>query len=69
MNESPTGRFVSRRYQYRNIPLSRMRQVLHDEGCEVTATHLGLTHFPAKLTRTAIIARKRTSTVSAATIQ
>jgi|GEM_PF-432520 len=59
MNESPTGRFVSRRYHYRNIPLFRMQQLLRDEGCEVTATRLGLTHLPAKLTRTAIIAHKR----------
>jgi ubiquinone/menaquinone biosynthesis C-methylase UbiE len=61
MNESPTGRFVSRRYHYSNIPLFRMQQLLRDEGCEVTTTRLGLTHLPAKLTRTAIIARKRAS--------
>ncbi len=58
MNESPTGRFVSRRYQYRNISLSRMQDILRDAGCNVTGTSLGLLHLPAKLTRTAIIARK-----------
>jgi len=58
MNESPTGRFVSRRYHYRNIPLQRMQDVISDAGCEVSVTKLRLTHLPAKFTRTAIIARK-----------
>ena len=59
MSESLTGRFVSKRYQYRNITLSRMQEVIRDVGCDVTATRLNLRHLPAKLTRTAIIARKR----------
>lgn len=63
MNETPAGRFVSRRYQYRNISLSRMQQVLQNEGCDVTSSRLNLRHFPAKLTRTAIIARKPTSSI------
>lgn len=58
MNESPTGRFVSRRYQYRNISLSRMKDILLDSGCTVTSSKLSFLHMPAKLTRTGIIARK-----------
>ena len=58
MNESPTGKFVSHRYHYRNIPLQRMQQVVIDTGCEVSVSKLKLSHLPAKLTRTAIIARK-----------
>ena len=58
MNESPTGRFVSHRYHYRNIPLSRMQAVMRDEGCDVKFSRLSFGHLPAKLTRTAIIARK-----------
>ncbi|MCA9137036.1 MAG: class I SAM-dependent methyltransferase [Planctomycetales bacterium] len=58
MNDSPTGRFVSHRYHYHNIPLSRMQSVIREEGCEVTVTGLGMQHLPAKLTRTAFIARK-----------
>ena len=58
MNESPAGRFVSHRYHYRNIALSRMQEVMRDEGCEVKYSRLSVSHLPAKLTRTAIIARK-----------
>lgn len=58
MNESPTGRFVARRYHYTNIPLSRMQNILRAEGCSVTAEKLNILHLPAKFTRTAIIAHK-----------
>lgn len=58
MNESPSGRFVSRRYHYSNIALSVMQDVLREEGCEVSFTKLSLVHLPAKLTRVGIIARK-----------
>jgi ubiquinone/menaquinone biosynthesis C-methylase UbiE len=58
MNESPTGRFVARRYHYRNIPLSRMQEVIRTEGCDVTSASLSILHLPAKFTRTTIIARK-----------
>ena len=58
MNESPTGRFVSHRYHYRNISLSRMQEVMRDEGCDMKFSRLSIGHLPAKLTRTAIIARK-----------
>lgn len=59
MNESLTGRIVSKRYQYRNIAISRMREVIHNEGCDITAIRLNVRHLPAALTRTAIIACKR----------
>lgn len=59
MNESLTGRFVSHRYHYFNIPITRMVQVLHDCGCVVTHRRLSITHLPAKLTRTAVVATKR----------
>lgn len=58
MNESPTGRFVSHRYHYRNISLRRMQDVIIEAGCEVSVSKLGLAHLPAKFTRTSIIARK-----------
>lgn len=58
MNESPVGRFVSRRYQYASIAHSAMQDVLRAEGCEVSFTKLSLVHLPAKLTRVGIIARK-----------
>ena len=59
MNESPTGRFVSNRYRYRNISLEEMSGIIEDEGCELMSTHLRIRHLPAKLTRTAIVARRR----------
>ncbi|MEZ6121769.1 MAG: class I SAM-dependent methyltransferase [Planctomycetaceae bacterium] len=65
MNESPTGRFVSHRYHYRNIPLHRMHEVIRSEGCDVSTRKLSVTHLPAKLTRTAIIARKTRPLTSA----
>ncbi|MFN9721305.1 MAG: class I SAM-dependent methyltransferase [Planctomycetota bacterium] len=58
MSESPTGRYVSRRYHYHNISLPRMKEELRQHGCEVEQAHLGIVHLPAKLTRVAIIARK-----------
>ena len=58
MSESATGQYVSRRYHYHNISLSRMKEVLQQEGCEVSQTHLGFVHLPAKMTRVGIIARK-----------
>lgn len=58
MNESLTGRFVSNRYRYRNISLERMNSVIQAEGCELLSTPLRIKHLPAKLTRTAIVARK-----------
>lgn len=58
MSESFTGKYVSRRYHYHNISLSHMQEVLSDAGCLVTGTSLSIRHLPAKLTRTAIIARK-----------
>lgn len=61
MNESPTGRFVSKRYHYSNIALSRMQQVLESEGCTVTRRKLSLSQLPAKFTRVAVIARTATN--------
>ena len=58
MSESTTGQYVSRRYHYHNISLSRMREVLQQEGCEVSQIPLGFVHLPAQLTRVGIIARK-----------
>lgn len=58
MNESPTGRFISKRYHYANIALTRMQQILREEGCQVRMTRLSLVHLPAKFTRVAIIATK-----------
>lgn len=58
MSESLTGRFVSWRYQYQNIPLARIEQVIREEGGEMTPTSLGLKYFPACLTRNALVARK-----------
>jgi SAM-dependent methyltransferase len=58
MSESPTGKFVSRRYSYSNITLSLMQQVLREAGCTVRMTRLSLVHLPAKFTRVAVIARK-----------
>lgn len=58
MNESLTGRLVSNRYHYRNISLARMNSVIEDAGCEIMSTPLRMKHLPAKLTRTAIVARK-----------
>lgn len=60
MSESPTGKFVSRRYSYSNITLSLMQQVLRESGCTVRMTRLSLVHLPAKFTRVAVIARKPT---------
>ena len=58
MSESATGQYVSRRYYYHNISLSRMKEVLQQEGCQVSQTRLGFVHLPAKMTRVGIVARK-----------
>jgi ubiquinone/menaquinone biosynthesis C-methylase UbiE len=61
MNESPSGRFVSRRYHYSNMSLQQMQNVLRAESCDVVCRTLGFRHLPAKLTRIGIIARKQIS--------
>jgi ubiquinone/menaquinone biosynthesis C-methylase UbiE len=62
MSQSLTGRFVSHRYHYHNLSHARICQVLEDSDCQVTTQHLRLRHLPAKLTRTAIIARRNIAT-------
>jgi len=62
MSQSLTGRFVSHRYHYHNLSHARICQVLEDSDCQVTTEHLRLRHLPAKLTRTAIIARRNIAT-------
>lgn len=61
MNESPTGRYVSRRFHYSNISLSRMQDVIRESGCDVSARKFRVVHLPAKFTRTGIVARKHVS--------
>nr|WP_271872514.1 methyltransferase [Rubripirellula sp.] len=58
MSQSLTGRFVSHRYHYRNLSHARICQILEDSDCHVTTQCLRLRHLPAKLTRTAIIAKR-----------
>ena len=58
MSQSLTGRFVSHRYHYHNLPHARICEVLEASNCQVTTQHLRLRHLPAKLTRTAIIAKR-----------
>lgn len=64
MNEGIVGRFVSNRYRYDNIRIERIHEVVRDEGCRVTSKKLSISHLPARLTRTAIIARKELSEAS-----
>lgn len=64
MNESPSGKFVSRQYHYSNIALTRMKQVLQDSGCEVSLRRFRARHLPAKLTRVAVIAQRVQETTS-----
>ena len=58
MSQSLTGRLVSHRYHYRNLSHERICKVMEDAGCSVTVQNLRISHLPAKLTRTAIIARR-----------
>lgn len=62
MNESPTGRFVSRRFHYSNISIARMQDVVRDAGCTVQTMKFRVTDLPAKFTRTAVVARKPPAT-------
>lgn len=58
MNESFVGRFISHRYHYDIIDFAQIRNVIRQQGYEVSTKKLKIQHLPAKLTRTAIIARK-----------
>lgn len=58
MNESLMGRFVSQRYHYDNLPIERICAIMREEGCVVSTKAFSMNHFPAKMTRTAIIARR-----------
>ena len=61
MNESLTGRFVSWRYQYQNISLARIEQIIGEEGGEILPATWGLKYLPACLTRIPLITRKPAS--------
>jgi malonyl-CoA O-methyltransferase len=63
MNEGIFGRFVSKRYHYDNIRIARMLDVIQEEGCELAGPTMRIHHLPARLTRTAVIARKTVSAV------
>ena len=58
MNESMSGRYVSRKFHYNNIPLARMKQIITQENCIIEDYKMRLGNLPAKLTRTSIVARK-----------
>lgn len=60
MNESIVGRYVSKRYHYDNIRIARMLDVIQEAGCELMEQSMRMHHLPARLTRTAVIARKTT---------
>jgi len=62
MNEQRVGKFVSHRYHYHNISLARVQSLMCEEDCEVSVATLSFRHFPAKLTRTAIVGRKKLQT-------
>jgi trans-aconitate methyltransferase len=64
MNDNLIGRYISKRYHYRNISLRRMVQVLSEADCEVVNKRLMLRHLPAKITRTAILATKSATVAS-----
>ena len=57
MCETALGEYVCGRYHYHNISLERMSQILR-EDCEVTSHSMNWQHFPACMTRTAVIAKK-----------
>jgi len=58
MCETLLGKYVCKRYHYENIPIARMMEILRDEGCTVTQKKMSLKHFPACMTRTALVAKK-----------
>jgi precorrin-6B methylase 2 len=59
MSNGLAGRVVSKRYNYQNLPVHDLLDLLSSLGCQVEQRNLSIRHLPAKLTRTAIIARKR----------
>jgi len=50
------GRLTSRRYRYSSMPLSRMERVIERKGFDVT--RMPVKTFPARLTRTCLVARR-----------
>ena len=58
MNEGIAGRYVSHRYHYQNLPIDEIIELMEGQGADVSSQTLKLRHLPARLTRTAIIARK-----------
>lgn len=59
MKETVLGKYVSERYHYQNISTKMMQEIMLDEKCEVTQKSMGINHFPACMTRTALVAKKR----------
>ena len=59
MSETRLGQYVSKRYHYSNISIQRMTEIMSEEGCDVRHLKMGIQHFPACMTRTALIAEKK----------
>lgn len=58
MNEGVLGRLVSKCYHYRPLTISMMQDVIRSSGGRLLDQVMGINHLPARLTRTAIVARK-----------
>jgi ubiquinone/menaquinone biosynthesis C-methylase UbiE len=58
MSQSLTGRLVSHRYLYQNLTHAKICDVIEEAGCRVKVQQLQMEHFPANLTRTAILATR-----------
>lgn len=59
MNEHFFGRATSKKYHYPIMPLLNMKKIIEDYG--FTVTSIPVNKFPAQLTRTCLIARRKES--------
>ncbi|MBI5390250.1 methyltransferase domain-containing protein [Candidatus Woesearchaeota archaeon] len=58
MNEKFIGRWTSSRYHYSNISLTEMKQIIENEGHNVSVLPISVKYFPTNLTRVGILVQK-----------
>jgi len=58
MNDGPVAHMVASNYHYDTMPFNKIKKIMESEGFEVSVDEFSMSHFPANLTRMAIVGKK-----------